>query len=96
MHIFCQFEAYKFPHCNSGVAEEVYTKAILGFEPRMSWARILTHLQEAEKSTFRKELSFQRSESTLGLLSYSFCLMIEKILFCAILTDLKSGVNAYN
>ncbi len=29
-------------------------------------ARILEHLQEAEKSTFREELSFQRSESTTG------------------------------
>jgi hypothetical protein len=34
-------------------------------EPR---ARILKHLLEAEKSTFPKELSFQRSESTIGLL----------------------------
>jgi hypothetical protein len=31
-------------------------------------ARILKHLLEAEKSTFREELSFQRSESTIGLL----------------------------
>ncbi len=30
-------------------------------------ARILKHLLEAEKSTFRKELSFERSESTTGL-----------------------------
>ncbi len=30
-------------------------------------ARILKHLLEAEKSTFREELSFQRSESTKGL-----------------------------
>ncbi len=30
------------------------------------WARILKHLLEAEKSTFRKELSFQRLESTTG------------------------------
>jgi hypothetical protein len=30
--------------------------------------RILKHLLEAEKSTFRIELSFQRSESTTGLL----------------------------
>jgi hypothetical protein len=29
-------------------------------------ARILKHLLEAEKSTFRKELSFQRSEGTTG------------------------------
>ncbi len=34
----------------------------------VTWARILKHLLEAEKSTFRKELSFQRSESTIGLL----------------------------
>jgi hypothetical protein len=31
-------------------------------------ARILKHLLEAEKSTFRIELFFQRSESTKGLL----------------------------
>jgi hypothetical protein len=31
-------------------------------------ARILKHLLEPEKSTFRKELSFQRLESTIGLL----------------------------
>ncbi len=30
--------------------------------------RILKHLLEAEKSTFRIKLSFQRSESTTGLL----------------------------
>jgi hypothetical protein len=30
-------------------------------------ARILKHLLESEKSTFGKELSFQRSESTTGL-----------------------------
>ncbi len=30
------------------------------------WARILKHLLEAEKSTFGKELSLQRSESTAG------------------------------
>jgi hypothetical protein len=36
---------------------------IFGRETR---ARILKHLLEAEKSTFRKELSFQRSESTTG------------------------------
>jgi hypothetical protein len=30
-------------------------------------ARILKHLLEAEKSAFREELSFQRSESTIGL-----------------------------
>jgi hypothetical protein len=29
-------------------------------------ARILKHLMEPEKSTFRGELSFQRSESTAG------------------------------
>jgi hypothetical protein len=33
-----------------------------------SRARILKHLLEAEKSTFRIKLSFQRSESTTGLL----------------------------
>ncbi len=33
----------------------------------ISWARILKHLLEAEKSTFRGELSFQRSECTAGL-----------------------------
>ncbi len=35
---------------------------------RVTRARILKHLLEAEKSTFREELSFQRSESTIGLL----------------------------
>jgi hypothetical protein len=34
----------------------------------MYGARILKHLLEAEKSTFREELSFQRSENTIGLL----------------------------
>jgi hypothetical protein len=32
-----------------------------------SWARILKHLVEAEKLTFRRELSFQRSGCTAGL-----------------------------
>ncbi len=39
----------------------------------LSRARILKHLLEAEKSTFRKELSFQRSESTTGLLQATVC-----------------------
>ncbi len=34
---------------------------------RKNRARILKHLLEAEKSTFREELSFHRSESTTGL-----------------------------
>jgi hypothetical protein len=33
-------------------------------------ARILKHLVEAEKSTFRGELSFQRSECTSGLTTF--------------------------
>jgi hypothetical protein len=36
--------------------------------PVVSGARILKHLLEAEKLTFPMELSFQRSESTTGLL----------------------------
>jgi hypothetical protein len=38
----------------------------------------IKHLLEAEKSTFREELSFQRSESTTG---FGHCSLIEKI-FC--------------
>ncbi len=33
----------------------------------LSRARILKHIVEAEKSTFQRELSFQRSECTAGL-----------------------------
>jgi hypothetical protein len=33
----------------------------------LCWAQILKHLLEAEKSTFRGELTFQRLESTAGL-----------------------------
>jgi predicted metal-binding protein len=35
-------------------------------------ARILRHLLEAEKSTFREGPSFQRSESTAGLILQQF------------------------
>ncbi len=41
-----------------------------------SRARILKHLLEAEKSTFRGELSFQRSECTAGLtVATIFCVV---------------------
>ncbi len=35
--------------------------------PKVTRARIFKHSVEAEKSTFRGELSFQRSECTAGL-----------------------------
>jgi hypothetical protein len=44
-------------------------------------ARILKHLLEAEKSTFRNELSFQRSESTTGLLQATIFVKWFKRLF---------------
>ncbi len=40
---------------------------------RKSWARILKHLMEAEKSTLRGELSFQRLKCTAGLKFFVFC-----------------------
>jgi hypothetical protein len=48
-------------------------------------ARILKHLLEAEKSTFREELSFQRSESTTGL--------IHRLQF--LLNDRKDSFNKF-
>jgi hypothetical protein len=41
--------------------------SILTLGANISRARILKHLLEVEKSTFREELSFQRSKSTTGL-----------------------------
>ncbi len=52
-------------------------------------ARILKHLLEAEKSTFREELSFQRSESTTGLLQGTVFVSDRKILFCEFNSPLK-------
>ncbi len=46
------------------------------FSPARTRARILEHLLEAEKSTFRGELSFQRSECTAGLtVATTFCVV---------------------
>jgi hypothetical protein len=42
-------------------------------------ARILKHLLEAEKSTSREKLSFQKSESTTG---NSFRVMIAQAILC--------------
>jgi hypothetical protein len=64
--------------------------------PEMYEQRILKHLLEAEKSTFREELSFQRSENTIGLLQATVLFMIEKIIFCEFNKPKKSGPNAYN
>ncbi len=64
-------------------------------EPLHSRARILKHLLEAGKSTFRKELSFQRSESTTGFVQASvFVKLYIKNCFISILTDLKRGRNS--
>ncbi len=58
-------------------------------------ARILKHSLEAEKSTFREELSFQRSESTKGLLQATV-FVEDKRLFSLNLTEIKkSGPNAF-
>ncbi len=51
----------------------------------MTRARILKHLLEAGKSTFRNELSFQRSESTTGFILASF-----------FLNDLKNFFSNFN
>jgi hypothetical protein len=40
---------------------------------KVNRARILKHLLEAEKSTFREEPSFQRSENTIGILQATVC-----------------------
>jgi hypothetical protein len=55
-------------------------------EPR---ARILKHLLEAEMPTFRKELSFQRSQSTIGLLQATVFVNDRKRFFSVNLTNLK-------
>ncbi len=48
-----------------------------------SWARILEHLVEAEKSTFRGELSFQRSKWTQGPQKLKFFVLIVKNILCS-------------
>jgi hypothetical protein len=60
----------------------------------LTWAK---HLLQAEKSTFREELSFQRSESTIGLLQVTVFVYDRKRFFSMNLTDPeKSGPNANN
>jgi hypothetical protein len=51
---------------------------------------------EAEKTTLREELSFQRSESTIVLLQATIFFMIEKIIFCEFNRPENSGPNAFN
>ncbi len=46
--------------------------------PNVPRAQILTHLLEAEKSTFRGEPSFQRSECTAGLTATTILLLYFK------------------
>jgi hypothetical protein len=48
------------------------------FGQRLPRARSLKHLLEAEKSNFREDQSFQRSECTAGLILQQFELLLLK------------------
>ncbi len=62
----------------------------------MTRARILKHLLEAEKSTFRNELSFQRSESTTGFVKASVFVKLYKRLFYINFNRSEKWSKSYN
>jgi hypothetical protein len=63
--------------------------SIQKLEAKNIGVRILKYLVEAEKSTFPEELSFQRSESTIGLLQATVFVYDRKSSFSVNFTDLK-------